>query len=94
MNDETLLAMAEYVERLVIARWDTLSMRQFCTASFIEANAGDANLSQISFPDGTTAQRVPKLAGVTMTAGDQVVCISPGGGLPMIIIGVLVGRIY
>lgn len=54
----------------------------------------DSNLSEISFPDGSVLNGIPKAAHVTgLTAGDVVICMNHESNLPLMIIGKLVGDI-
>jgi hypothetical protein len=52
----------------------------------------DSNLSQVRVASDSLYRYVPKLAGVTLTMGDQVMMIK-GRGTPLTIIGVPVGDI-
>ncbi len=70
-------------------------MGQFSThmeATFVSAETTDSNLSSILVL-GKSMRYVRKLSSVgTMTAGQQLLCVY-GAGLPVIIIGVIVGNI-
>lgn len=64
----------------------------YIPAQFVAADGTDANLSTITI-FGQTATRVRKCAHVgVMTAGQNLICIQ-GNGIPLTIIGVLVGNI-
>lgn len=65
----------------------------FIYATFIEAEAVDANLSIIQQTDGSEARFVPKGAHVTgLTEGDTILCIK-GKGVPLTILMKVVGDI-
>lgn len=65
---------------------------RFLQATWNAAEAEDANLSDITV-EGLSVRWAPKLEHVTgLTAGDQILCVH-GPGLPVTIIGIMVGDI-
>jgi len=63
----------------------------FTTGVFLGAETEDSNLSQVSV-SGNIVRFVPKLSNVTLSPGDTVLMVR-APGIPLIIIGVMVGNI-
>src|SRR5688572_13854780 len=65
----------------------------FVYATWVAAESGDANLSEVTLAGGTTANFVPKAAHVTgLVAGQTVLCVK-GPGVPLTIVARVVGDI-
>lgn len=90
MSNELVDATVQLIKDTI----STQSNRQsspFCFATFEDIESVDANLSIISFADGSTVRGVPKCTDTVLVSGDTVVCLSPNSQMPMVIVGVLRG---
>lgn len=64
----------------------------YTQATFVAVDGVDPNLSTVTV-FGATTTRVRKISSVgVMTAGQQLLCVQ-GNGMPLTIIGILVGNI-
>lgn len=66
------------------------SHSQFVQGVFVSAETVDANLSQVTIL-GTTTRYVRKLSHVTGLTNGQAILMLQGGGIPLTIIGIVVG---
>lgn len=81
------IAIRELVERMINDLGSKVVLGVWVAAESI-----DANLSQVKVTDSLTYRYVPKVASLSLVAGDQVVMIK-GKGTPLIIVGEVVGDV-
>lgn len=84
---EISIAIRELVERMINDMGSKVII-----GVWIGTESVDANLSQVQVTDQSTYRYVPKLSGVSLTAGDQVLLLK-GKGTPLVILGKVVGDV-
>lgn len=81
------IAIRELVERMINDMGSKVVIGVWVSTESI-----DANLSQVKVTNELTYRYVPKAAGLTLVAGDQVFMVK-GKGTPLIIVNKLVGDV-
>lgn len=84
---EISIAIRELVERMINDMGAKVTI-----GVWVGAEVVDANLSQVKVTDQSTYRYVPKLSGVSLTEGDQVLLLK-GRGTPVVILGKVVGDV-
>lgn len=84
---EISIAIRELVERMINDMGAKVTV-----GVWVGAEDVDANLSQVKVTEQSTYRYVPKLAGVSLTEGDQVLLLK-GRGTPVVILGKVVGDV-
>lgn len=84
---EISIAIRELVERMINDMGTKVII-----GVWVGSESVDANLSQVRVTDQSTYRYVPKLSGVSLTVGDQVLLLK-GKGTPLVILGKVVGDI-
>lgn len=84
---EIAIAIRELVERMINDMGAKVVI-----GVWVGAESVDANLSQVKVTSQSTYRYVPKLSGVSLTTGDQVLLLK-GRGTPLVILGKVVGDV-
>ncbi len=81
------IAIRELVERMINDLGSKVVIGVWTAAESI-----DANLSQVQVTNELTYRYVPKVAGLSLAVGDQVIMVK-GKGTPLVIVGEIVGDV-